>query len=108
MKGLLLGLYINYQMGTSRGSSLLHNPNSAPHDIEIWTYSNEAADDIAKKLGLKFTGTGRITRKYSHPNGTEFEFAVIGKNPDTGKARGDLAWQLFETYNPDEALAIKR
>ena len=107
-EGLVAGSVYKLSNGHFQGSSLLHNPNSAPHDIEIWTYSNEAADDIAKKLGLKFTGTGRITRKYSHPNGTEFEFAVIGKNPDTGKARGDLAWQLFETYNPDEALAIKR
>ena len=107
-KGLVAGSVYKLSNGHFQGSNLSHNPNSAPHDIEIWTYSNEAADDIAKKLGLTFTGTGRITRKYSHPNGTEFEFAVIGKNPDTGKARGDLAWQLFETYNPDEALAIKR
>ena len=107
-EGLVAGSVYKLSNGHFQGSNLLHNPNSAPHDIEIWTYSNEAADDIAKKLGLKFTGTGRITRKYSHPNGTEFEFAVIGKNPYTGKARGDLAWQLFETYNPDEALAIKR
>ena len=107
-EGLVAGSVYKLSNGHFQGSNLLHNPNSAPHDIEIWTYSNEAADDIAKKLGLKFTGTGRITRKYSHPNGTEFEFAVIDKNPYTGKARGDLAWQLFETYNPDEALAIKR
>lgn len=107
-EGLVAGSVYKLSNGHFQGSDLQRNPNSAPHDIEIWTYSNEAADDIAKKLGLKFTGTGRITRKYSHPNGTEFEFAVIGKNPDTGKARGDLAWQLFETYNPDEALAIKR
>lgn len=107
-EGLVAGSVYKLSNGHFQGSDLQRNPNSAPHDIEIWTYSNEAADDIAKKLGLTFTGTGRITRKYSHPNGTEFEFAVIGKNPDTGKARGDLAWQLFETYNPDEALAIKR
>ena len=107
-EGLVAGSVYKLSNGHFQGSDLQRNPNSAPHDIEIWTYSNEAADDIAKKLGLKFTGTGRITRKYSHPNGTEFEFAVIGKNPDTGKAKGDLAWQLFETYNPDEALAIKR
>lgn len=107
-EGLVAGSVYKLSNGHFQGSDLQRNPNSAPHDIEIWTYSNEAADDIAKKLGLTFTGTGRITRKYSHPNGTEFEFAVIGKNPNTGKARGDLAWQLFETYNPDEALAIKR
>ena len=107
-EGLVAGSVYKLSNGHFQGSDLQRNPNSAPHDIEIWTYSNEAADDIAKKLGLKFTGTGRITRKYSHPNGTEFEFAVISKNPNTGKARGDLAWQLFETYNPDEALAIKR
>lgn len=107
-EGLVAGSVYKLSNGHFQGSDLQRNPNSAPHDIEIWTYSNEAADDIAKKLGLTFTGTGRITRKYSHPNGTEFEFAVIDKNPDTGKARGDLAWQLFETYNPDEALAIKR
>lgn len=107
-EGLVAGSVYKLSNGHFQGSDLSRNPNSAPHDIEIWTYSNEAADDIAKKLGLTFTGTGRITRKYSHPNGTEFEFAVIGKNPNTGKARGDLAWQLFETYNPDEALAIKR
>lgn len=107
-EGLVAGSVYKLSNGHFQGSNLQHNPNSAPHDIEIWTYSNEAADDIAKKLGLTFTGTGRITRKYHHPNGTEFEFAVIGKNPDTGKAKGDLAWQLFETYNPDEALAIKR
>lgn len=107
-EGLVAGSVYKLSNGHFQGSDLQRNPNSAPHDIEIQTYSNEAADDIAKKLGLTFTGTGRITRKYSHPNGTEFEFAVIGKNPNTGKARGDLAWQLFETYNPDEALAIKR
>lgn len=107
-EGLVAGSVYKLSNGHFQGSDLQRNPNSAPHDIEIWTYSNEAANDIAKKLGLTFTGTGRITRKYSHPNGTEFEFAVIGKNPNTGKARGDLAWQLFETYNPDEALAIKR
>lgn len=107
-EGLVAGSVYKLSNGHFQGSDLQRNPNSAPHDIEIWTYSNEAADDIAKKLGLTFTGTGRITRKYSHPNGTEFEFAVIGKNPNTGKAKGDLAWQLFETYNPDEALAIKR
>lgn len=107
-EGLVAGSVYKLSNGHFQGSDLQRNPNSAPHDIEIWTYSNEAADDIAKKLGLTFTGTGRITRKYSHPNGTEFEFAVISKNPNTGKARGDLAWQLFETYNPDEALAIKR
>ena len=107
-EGLVAGSVYKLSNGHFQGSDLQRNPNSAPHDIEIWTYSNKAADDIAKKLGLKFTGTGRITRKYSHPNGTEFEFAVIDKNPNTGKAKGDLAWQLFETYNPDEALAIKR
>ena len=107
-EGLVAGSVYKLSNGHFQGSDLQRNPNSAPHDIEIWTYSNDAADDIAKKLGLKFTGTGRITRKYSHPNGTEFEFAVIDKNPYTGKAKGDLAWQLFETYNPDEALAIKR
>lgn len=107
-EGLVAGSVYKLSNSHFQGSNLSHNPNSAPHDIEIWTYSDEAADAIAEKLGLKAIGDGRITKKYKHPNGTEFEFAVIGKNKETGKARGDLAWQLFETYNPDEALAIKR
>ena len=107
-EGLVAGSVYKLSNGHFQGSNLLHNPNSAPHDIEIWTYSDKAADAIAEKLGLKHTGDGGITKKYKHPNGTEFEIAFIQENPDTKMARGDLAWQLFETYNPDEALALKR
>ena len=107
-EGLVAGSVYKLSNGHFQGSNLLHNPNSAPHDIEIWTYSDEAADAIAEKLGLKAIGDGRITKKYKHPNGTEFEFAVIGRNKETGMAKGDLAWQLFETYDPDGALALKR
>ena len=107
-EGLVAGSVYKLSNGHFQGSNLSHNPNSAPHDIEIWTYSKEAADAIAEKLGLEHTGDGKITRKYKHPNGTEFEIAFIQRNPQTGNARGDLAWQLFETYDPDRALAIKR
>ena len=107
-EGLVAGSVYKLSNGHFQGSNLSHNPNSAPHDIEIWTYSKEAADAIAEKLGLEHTGDGGITRKYKHPNGTEFEIAFIDRNQQTGNARGDLAWQLFETYNPDEALALKR
>ena len=107
-EGLVAGSVYKLSNGHFQGSNLSHNPNSAPHDIEIWTYSDKAADAIAEKLGLKAIGDGRITKKYKHPNGTEFEFAVIGRNKETGMAKGDLAWQLFETYDPDGALALKR
>lgn len=107
-EGLVAGSVYKLSNGHFQGSNLSHNPNSAPHDIEIWTYSDKAADAIAEKLGLKHTGDGKMTKKYQHPNGTEFEIAFIQENPQTGNARGDLAWQLFETYDPDRALAIKR
>lgn len=107
-EGLVAGSVYKLSNGHFQGSNLSHNPNSAPHDIEIWTYSDKAADAIAEKLGLKHTGDGKMTKKYQHPNGTEFEIAFIQRNPQTGNARGDLAWQLFETYDPDKALAYKR
>ena len=41
-EGLVAGSVYKLSNGHFQGSDLQRNPNSAPHDIEIWTYSNEA------------------------------------------------------------------
>lgn len=106
--GIVAGSVYKLSEGHFQGSNLVRNPNSAPHDIEIWTYSNQAADEIGHKLGMSLDGTGGMTRKYRNPSGdAKVEIAVIESTPSTGKATGDLAWQFYETAFPDEALKLK-